>query len=78
MQKITANATLPERLKTAESLLEVCDEQGRTLGFFQPMTPPRVSPDGVQSPFSIEELEERRQQRSGRPLKDILADFNRQ
>jgi hypothetical protein len=36
---------------------------------------PYSPPPGVKSPFTDEEMEERRKQRTGRPLKDILRDL---
>ena len=52
---------------------EVCDESGRTLGYFHPAQPGKDGMAG--SPFSLEELERFREQRTGRPLGDILRDL---
>jgi hypothetical protein len=51
---------------------EVCDESGRTLGFFHPVAGKDAA---AVSPFSREELERFRGQRTGRPLEDVLRDL---
>ena len=54
-------------------LLEVCDESGKVRGYFHPIGEPAASAVNVQSPFSREELERRRRQRTGRPLAEVLT-----
>ena len=63
----SALAILP---KLTESV-EIVDDSGRSLGHFHPA--PRE--EANRSPFSREELEQRRLQRTGRPLADILRDL---
>ena len=63
----SALAILP---KLTESV-ELLDESGRTLGQFHPT--PRQ--EASRSPFSREEIERRRLQKTGRPLADILRDL---
>lgn len=72
MVKIIADTALLVQLKNLEAPLEFCDASGRILGYYQPATTamPR-------SPFSIEELERRRQQRTGKPLSEILKRLER-
>jgi len=79
MTKVELDASVRARLHDLHELLEVCDESGRTLGYFHPIMPSTKAGDvKVQSPFSEEELQRRQQQPGGRPLKQILEDLNRQ
>jgi hypothetical protein len=73
MTKIIVDAATRANLHNLDTLLEVCDESGQTLGYFHPQGPPSRVP----SPFSDEEIERRRQQRTGKPLAEILERLNR-
>jgi hypothetical protein len=78
MTRITVDAGTLAKLHGLNDFLEFCDESGRTLGHFCPLVSPPRGPDGkIISPISDEEWERRRQERSGRPLKDILADLQK-
>jgi hypothetical protein len=73
MDKVNVDPTLVARLHNLDTTLEVCDTSGRTLGYFHPVLdrmPPASGP--AKSPFSDEEIQQRRQQRSGRPLPEVL------
>ena len=62
------------RLAGIRETAALCDEAGRVIGFFEPLEPPTGrGADGSESPFSDEEIERFRQQRSGRSLQEILA-----
>ncbi len=62
-------------LRQAGSTVELKDPEGNVLGLFAVEGLGRLPP-GVTSPFTREEMEERRRtHRSGRPLKDILRDL---
>jgi hypothetical protein len=55
--------------------IELTDASGNLLGVFIPQGL-GVPPPGVKSPFSDEEMAERRKEpKIGRPLKDILRDL---
>jgi hypothetical protein len=72
MSKVILNALLQAELMShSNGPVEVCDESGKTLGYFHPLVRPTETL-AVQSPFSLEELERRRQQRTGKPLAEIL------
>lgn len=74
MTKVTVDAAIRARLHDLSELLEVCDESGRTLGYFHPLV---LAGDAkAASPLSDEEIERRRQQRTGRPLGEILEDLH--
>jgi hypothetical protein len=70
MTKLTVNADMQAKIAGLNDFAELCDESGRTLGYFFP--PGTLT---ALSPFSDEEIERRRKDRSGRPLSDILKDL---
>jgi hypothetical protein len=72
MTKVIIDAATRANLHNLDTVLQVCDEDGRTLGYFHPhngSTP-------VRSPFSDEAIERRRQQRTGKSLAEILERLN--
>lgn len=75
MNRIVVNAELQAKLKSTQEPVQLCDENGQVLGVFRPA----FNPDewDLTSPFSKEELEEARKQKTGRPLRDILDDLAR-
>lgn len=77
MVKITLDSGLLEQLAPSDRTLEICDRFGRTVGYFHPAPGRPVEKPSVRSPFSNEELQRRRQQRSGRPLAEILERLER-
>ncbi len=79
MTKLTVDPELRAKLGDFQELVELCDESGRVVGFFHPVAPrseARISQ--TSSPISDDEIEVARQQRTGRPLAEILADLDRQ
>lgn len=67
--------TLLTQLRQANATVELKDPEGNVLGLFAIEGLGKLPP-GVKSPFTREEMEERRaKNRSGRPLKDILRDL---
>ena len=71
---ITDPALLAQ-LRQASCTVELCDPDGNVLGTFAIEGLGKLPP-GVKSPFTREEMEERRKNnRTGRPLKDILRDL---
>jgi hypothetical protein len=78
MNEVTVDAALRARLNNLDDLLQVRDESGRILGYFHPVVEPAASgAASIRSPFSTEELERRRSQRTGRSLEEILNELNR-
>ncbi len=73
MTRITVDVTLVERLGQSEGPVVLCDASGKGLGVFWPV---REAEEG-ECPFGEQELDLRAQERSGRPLSDILADLER-
>jgi hypothetical protein len=71
---ITDPALLAQ-LRQAGEIVELKDPEGKLLGRVSGLGLGKLPP-GVKSPFSPEEMEERRRKhRGGRPLKDILRDL---
>jgi hypothetical protein len=78
MNEVVVDAALRARLNNLDDILKVRDESGRILGYFHPVIEPAASEErDIRSPFSVEDLELRRGQRTGRPLQEILDDLNR-
>lgn len=58
------------RIGPFDKPLQICDETGHLLGFFQPLDPKDLEPT-----ISREEIERRRQETGGRTLAEILRDL---
>ena len=79
MTKFVVDAALGAKLTGVGEAVEVCDASGRTLGYFHPLAPlPGSTSAPIRSPLSDEEIERRRQDRRGRPLRETLADLEGQ
>ena len=76
MIRITVDPTTRAKLKNLQHRLEICDETGRVLGYFNPAVERSVY-EGVDSPTSEEELRRRESQGGGRTLSDIFSDLER-
>jgi hypothetical protein len=61
-------------LRQASDVVELKDPEGNVLGRFTVEGLGKLPP-GVKSPFTAVQRAERRKERSGRPLKDILWDL---
>jgi hypothetical protein len=77
MTTVTIDSELRAKLGDLQDLVEFRDESGRVVGFFHPVGASNETRQ-TSSPISDEEIEEARQQRTGRPLADVLADLDRQ
>jgi len=62
------------QLAAAEGVVELMDPSGRVVARTITDWPGKLPP-GVVSPISVEERAERRKDRTGRPLKDIIRDL---
>ena len=74
MTRIMLDAGTVAQLHNLNEVLEVCDESGKTRGFFHPTG----SGQQNRSPFSREQLEEFRKQKTGRSLAQIIRDLEQQ
>jgi hypothetical protein len=73
MMRLSVDAEFQAQLTQAGGPLEICDQSGRTIGFFQPTPLPGTLKE--LSPFSDAQIEQRSKQCSGRPLSEILSDL---
>jgi hypothetical protein len=73
MVRYTLDSETSRHLEAAAQPVELCDDAGRVIGFFLPEVDARGKPPaGLEVPLSTEEIERRRQSRSGRTLDEIL------
>jgi hypothetical protein len=62
MTRVIADDGLKSRLKDFSESLEICDESGKVVGYFQPMTvSDREIYDWAKAEFTAEEIEKARQ-----------------
>jgi hypothetical protein len=71
MSKLTLDPGLRSKLNGFTEPMEVCDEAGKTCGFFLPHDTYRKLLGRIPVPFSEAELEQFRQSGDGRPLADL-------
>lgn len=73
MQQIQVESPLSNKLMSLNGQVVLCDAEGYALGFFEPMGERlKVEDMQLESPLSIEELQELRKVRTGKPLEEIL------
>jgi hypothetical protein len=75
MSIVIVDEPLTAKLVRADGPLEVCARDGRVLGYFTPVGPPKQYK--LEPQVSEEELDRRSRQKSGRKLADILADLEK-
>jgi hypothetical protein len=73
MDKLTVDRSLLEKLVKLNHGVELCDESGQTVGWFQPVAA-RLH---YECPLSDEQLDQIEKQGGGRPLDDVLADLEK-
>jgi hypothetical protein len=73
MTILTVDSGTSFQLNNLVDLAEIRDESGRVWGYFHPLSSAPGSANVHRSPFTIDELRERQQQRSGKPLSEVLA-----
>ena len=72
MQKVIFDAELRAKLHGLTEPIELCDEQGRTIGFVTPHDDfVRETYEWAKTAFTDSELDEARQQTGGRTLAEI-------
>jgi hypothetical protein len=74
MNHIVIDDSMRKACETAAAPLEVCDRDGRILGYFIPAEDPAIY-RLLDSGLSEEELQDREREGGGRPLEDILRDL---
>ena len=76
MSRIVVDAALLSKLRNVFQPVELCDETGRIIGLFTPTV--ILPPSALEPRISKEEIERRSKLGGGRPLREILADLERQ
>jgi len=76
MTSLTLSADALSELDNVADVVEIRNTSGRVLGYFHPLRAPNATANS--SPFSDETLRQRQQQRTGKPLSDVLADLSSQ
>ncbi|HEV3339061.1 MAG TPA: hypothetical protein VG125_01855 [Pirellulales bacterium] len=74
MTSLTLGTDALSELDNVADVVEIRDTSGRVLGYFHPLRSPSTA--ASRSPFSDETLRQRQQQRTGKPLSDVLADLS--
>jgi len=75
--RFTLDRETCRRLGEATQACELCDCDGRVIGFFLPEGDAHgLPPAGLDSPLSAEEIERRRSIRTGRTLDEILRSLD--
>lgn len=73
MVQVRLDSETCRQLGSVSQTVELCDTEGRVIGFFLPESGPHgLPPAGLEIPLSVEEVQRRRQARSGRTLDEIL------
>ena len=74
MQEVTVEPSLGEKLGQLAGHAVLCDSEGRVLGLFQPFRDrPKVEDLRLEPPSTMEEINERRKNQSGKTLDEILT-----
>jgi hypothetical protein len=69
MTRVVVDAQTWSKLSDPHELLELCDPSGQTLGYYQPaFRVGSVDGDKIHSPYTDEEIEQRRRQSGGETL----------
>jgi hypothetical protein len=76
MVKLTLDPETAAKLSGVQQRVQLCDASGKSLGWFQPAFR-REEFEGLEPPFSEEELRAAEQEQGGRTLDEILADLDR-
>jgi hypothetical protein len=74
MVQVKIDAATRERLRAAEGTVELVDENGHPIGYFQRILPPPYD-ESIIPPMSREELQRRINEPGGRSLEEILKDL---
>ncbi len=77
MNKIVVEPSLRSKLHNLDSRLELCDQSGKTLGYFVPASEhERLLYAWAQAEFTDEEIERARAEAGGSSIAEVLADLD--
>lgn len=74
MNRVVVDDSIGQVFESAEDRLELCNRNGKVLGYFTPAVDPSFYAQ-LKSPNSEEEIQRRLREGGGRPLEDILRDL---
>lgn len=74
MNRVVVDKAMLERLAGLPGPIEFCTDEGVTLGYFSPV---QEQVRHFDYGLSDEEIRRREQVRTGRPLEDVLADWEK-
>jgi hypothetical protein len=76
MHELRVESAFGSQLTSLAGQTVLCDAAGRALGFFTPLPHhPKVEDLPLESPLSIEQTDELRKVKTGKPLEEILTRF---
>lgn len=75
MTRITLDHTAIAKLNPVSARVEICDETGRCLGYFVPLSNPSLIERLSIPVFTEEELRRAADEPGGRPLEEILREL---
>ena len=74
MTRVVIDAQTWAKLSDPHELLELCDPSGKTLGYYQPaFRTGSIEGNQIQSPYTDDEIEERRRQSGGQSLAEFWS-----
>ena len=76
MTKFVLDSNTAKSLVSGGKTVELCDPQGKTVGYFYPVADPNLY-RVLNEMFTDEELDRAASEPGGRSLKEILADLER-
>jgi hypothetical protein len=76
MTRVMIDPALLTQLQSPDAVIEVCDRSGQVIGYFHSLRLLGSESGNCRSPFSDEEIQRRRQQRTGKPLAEIIKEWN--
>lgn len=77
MEKVVLDATAIAKLGSLDRTLELCDEQGRTLGYYRPVCHDGAIYAWARQQVSEQVLKERMQEPGGRTTAEVLDRLQR-
>jgi hypothetical protein len=75
MTRVVVDARTWARLSDPHELLELCDPSGQILGYYQPaFREGAIEENKIHSPYTDQEIEQRRRQSGGQTLAEFWKD----
>ena len=78
MTRVVADPTLRKQFGDFHQQVELCDENGQTVGFFVPCLPQFKVPADMRSPYSVDELRRCAAEPGGKTLPEVWREIRGQ